>query len=1073
MKVTKRIFFLLFFAFVWACAVNAQNKIEVSGKVVDDINLELIGVTVLEKGTTNGVATDADGKYKIKVSKDATLVFSYVGMESKSVPVKGKTILDVQMDPSSIQLEEFVAIGYGSVKRGELTSSISSVEGKDISKMPVTNALQALSGRVAGLQITQGSGAPGVGAQVKIRGGISITQSNDPLYIVDGFPSPEGLSTIEPSDIETIDILKDASATAIYGAAGANGVILITTKTGTEGRTNINFDSYVGFKKISKRVDVLSPEEFVKKEYELSHMRNNATDSKAFVNIYGRGYNESLSMDDNLQNSWYDIPQYYRNRSGVNWQDEVFDNTTPVTQNYKLSINGGTKDTKYNASFSHMNDDGIMSNSGFQRNNIRFNFSQKIGKLRFTSTASYIEDKVDGLGSLEDGGRFGALRQILQYRPVYERDQDDYDLVRFDVDPLLAEEDNNVVVNPLTAIREEERNRKNQTVNFSANISYEIMKGLTYNLQGNLRKRNSKNDVFFHSKSRQAVRSGGPYAELNHQTDDSWSYTNTLTYKPKLNSKVHSFDVMIGQEEKFRKFTGFQAGFTQFPKDNHGLNDLGLGLEATVPNSSASSERDLSFFTRLNYNLLKKYFFSVTFRADGSSKFGPNNKWGYFPSASVAWRAIDEDFVKNLNTFSDLKVRFGVGTAGNNNIARNRTVPVFGSTTVPEYNGPAVGVIPMYLPNPDLKWETDLSIDLGLEFGFFNQRLQTVIDIYKNSASNLLLERALPLASGFPSVLQNVGKTENTGVEFSVTSHNIDTKDFTWTSSVNMTYNKNKVVRLANSDEWYLRSGWGSSDYNEYDYLIQTGNSIGHMWGPKVVGLYTVDDFDFNTTTGEYALKDGVVKSIDPKVKPGYWKYEDTDGDGQVTTDDYQLLGRASPTVYGGITNTFTYKGFDMSFIMNYSIGGEVYNANRMALAKADNKNKNAGIDTAGRFTYINEKGENVFKNPEELARINEGKSWASMEGTSTLRLNSKFIESASFLRLSNITLGYTLPKKLTKKFFVSNLRLYASANNLFTITGYSGYDPEVSTRGNMTPGVDWGAYPRAKTYLFGANITF
>lgn len=1072
MKVTKRIFFLLIFTLIFTCIANAQNKIEVTGKVVDDANLELIGVTVLEKGTLNGVTTDMDGKYKIKVAPNATLVFSYIGMVTKSVPVKDKTSIDVQLEPSSVVLDEFVAIGYGNVKRGELTSSISSVEGKDINKMPVTDALQALSGRVAGLQITQGTGAPGAGSQVKIRGGISITQSNDPLYIVDGFPSPEGLSAIEPSDIESIDILKDASATAIYGAAGANGVILITTKKGIEGKTTVNFDTYIGFKKISKRIDLLSSEEFVKKEYELSMIRNNADDSRNFVKIYGRGYNDALTMADNMQNSWYDIPQYYRNRRGVDWQDEVFDNSTPITQNYKVSISGGTKESKYNASYSHMNDDGIMSNSGFQRNNIRINFSQKVGKFSFTSTASYIEDKIEGLGSLEDGGRFGALRQILQYRPVYERDKDDYDLVRFDIDPLLEEESGNVVINPLTAIREEERNRRSQTVNISANASYEIIKGLTYNLQGNIRRRNSKNDVFYQSKSVQAKRSGGPYALLNHQTDDSWSYTNTLTFKPKLKSKVHFFDVMVGQEEKFRKFTGFQASYTKFPDENHGLGDLSLGVQPGFPSNSASSERELSFFTRLNYNILRKYFFSFTFRTDGSTKFGKNNKWGYFPSGSVAWRAIDESFIKDLNTFSDLKVRFGVGTAGNNNIGRNKSIPLFGSISTPEFGGSVNGVIPLHLANPNLKWETDLTIDLGLEFGFFNQRLQMVVDLYKNSASNLLLNRSLPLTTGFQSVLQNIGKTENKGIELSITSHNIDTKNFSWSSTFNMTHNKNKVVKLANMDQWYLRSGWGSSDYNEYDYLIETGQAIGHMWGPKVIGIYTVDDFDYDPIKG-YTLKETVVESIDPNVKPGYWKYENTNHDNKITTKDYQLLGRASPTVYGGITNSFSGKGFDLSFILNYSIGGEVYNANRMALSKVDVRHKNAGGDSATRFTYINEKGENVFNNPEELKRINKNATWASMEGTSTLRLNSKFIESASFLRLSNITLGYTVPKKLTKKFFVSNLRFYASANNLFTITGYSGYDPESSTRGNMTPGVDWGAYPRAKTFLFGANITF
>ena len=1070
-----RNFLLILFAFCSTSLAFAQNKIVVKGKVLDEDKYEVIGGTVLEKGTSNGTITDIDGNYTISVSPKAELVFSYVGMQSKTEKVNNRSEINVTLKADAIALDEVVAIGYGTVRRGELTSSISSVMGKEIAELPVNDALQAISGRIAGLQVVQSSGAPGAATEVKIRGGISITQSNEPLYIVDGFPSPDGLTGIEPSDIESIDVLKDASSAAIYGAAGANGVILVTTKKGGEGRANIIFDTYVGFKKLSKRLDVLSPEDFVKLEYERS-LLGSADDMQRFVNIYGGGYNSELSSLTNMQNSWYDIPHYYRNRKGIDWQDEVFEGTTPMTQNYKVGISGGTKDTNYNANYSFTNDGGIMANSGLKRNNIRLTFGHKMTeKMRFNMSASFVEDKVEGVGSLQVAGKLSALRNIVQYRPVISRDGNDRDLITMSEDPYLESDMGEAIINPITAVKEEERLRKNQVMNFNSSLSYEIIKNLTYQIQGSLRRRNFSNDAFFHSKSRQANRAGAPYAMVSNGTDNSWSYTNTLSYRLNL-PKKHNFNFLIGQEEKYRKFTSSNSSIINFPDENFGLNDLGLGTVASVPVTTMEGERDLSFFGRVNYNFKGRYLATATYRIDGSSKFGKNHKWGHFPSLSLAWRTIDEEFMRKLPVFSDLKLRVGVGMAGNNNISRYNSMSRLGSVIVPGNGEEVIGMAPVQLANPNLKWETDISASFGVEMGFFNQRLQVTIDLYKNIAKDLLLERQIPLASGFGTVLQNIGRTENQGVEVAINTHNIEVKNFSWKTSLNLSVNDNKVKKLAYVDEMPYRSSWASGEFKVYDYLLQVGRPLGQIWGYKVDGVYQVDDFDYDSTTGKYTLKDGQsTNTLDKDAAPGYWKYTDVNGDGQVDENDITVIGKVNPKLYGGMNNSFQIKDFDLSFMLNYSVGGKVYNANKLYFSKLNARNNNALANVENHFTYVNEQGDNVFNNPEELARINEGASWASLPGTNTFRLNSKFIESSSFLRLTNITLGYSMPNSIISKLGISKFRVYASANNLFTITGYSGYDPEVNTRpnGGLTPGIDWGAYPRATSYIFGANITF
>ena len=1077
----KRISFLLLFFIGLSTTISfaQSNTITVTGKLKDSFDEELIGATVVHKGTGNGTITDIDGNYTLTVPSNAVLEFSYIGLETKSVKVNGQQVINVTLKQSSeFQLDEVVAIGYATVKRSELTSAVSSVKGEDIAKLPVTDALQALNGKVAGLQISQAQGSPGADVKVRVRGGISITQSNDPLYIVDGFPSPDGLRVLDPSDIESIDVLKDASATAIYGAAGANGVILITTKSGAEGKASINFDSYVGFKKISKRLGVLKPLDFVKLEYERAVLDGGADEARKFTERYGLGWDEELDIATNLANSWNDLPSAYGDRAGINWQDEIFDGRTPVSQNYKFSVNGGNKDTKYNVSFAHTDDDGVMKGSGYEKNNIRLRFDQKLNKkLRVSATLGYVWDTTQGMGSLNEGGRFSRMQHIIQYRPVISRDGNDNDLLNMDIDPILDDDSGNVMVNPNTSITEEKRTRKNRILNLNASVTYQILPNLTYRGMVGMGRRDMDNDVFFGPRSSQAQRNGGPYAELRKSNRDNWTYSNTLTYSPKL-GRNHKLDVMVGQEETYRRDKDFFLGVRGFGDDNFGLNDLSLGKFAEVPINDISDTRQLSFFSRVNYNLYSKYLFTFTIRGDGSSKFGSDNKWGVFPSGSFAWRASEEDFIKELNIFSDLKVRLGVGTAGNNNIQNYLSLMRMGSSYMPENGVQENSYFEQQLANKKLKWETDVSTNLGIDMGFFNQRLQVSLDFYRNEASDLLLNKNLPLVSGFESMIANIGKTRNTGFEMAITSYNFDTDNFNWSTTFNLSTNKNKVIKLADASTMPQRSGWSSNEWNGYDYMVREGDPVGQMWGRVYDGIYTVDDFDFNPNADKeeemYTLKEGVVAVKGETVRPGYWKYKDLNGDGVIDGADEKVIGKAQPKVFGGITNNFAFKGFDLTLVMNYSLGGKVYNANKMFYTMTKNRYKNALDDVLNRFTYVDDQGVNVYKDPEALKALNENNDYASLHGTQNLQFSSKFVESSSFLRMSNITLGYTLPKKFTRKYGIQNLRFYASVNNLFTITGYSGFDPEVDTRSNggLTPSIDWGAYPRATTTLFGLNLT-
>lgn len=504
---------------------------------------------------------------------------------------------------------------------------------------------------------------------------------------------------------------------------------------------------------------------------------------------------------------------------------------------------------------------------------------------------------------------------------------------------------------------------------------------------------------------------------------------------------------------------------------------MSLGASPDIVQTINQEERMLSYFFRANYNLKQRYLFAASIRADGSSKFGANNKWGYFPSASFAWRASEEEFIKRWNVFSNLKVRLSYGAAGNNHIDNYLSLSKIGSVWIPYGTGTQSGFVSKQLYNPDLKWETNITANLGLDMGFFDQRLQLTVDIYNVETKGLLLDAPIPQLSGFKNMMINAGKTNNKGVEVSITSHNIHTRDFTWTTNINLAHNKNKVKELYMSDYMEIVSGWAqTSEFNKSDYMIRVGQPLGQMYGYRLKGIYTMDDFTYDANQQKYILKEGIPYDKSRYPKPGYWKFEDIDKNGEITDKDREVIGNANPKLYGGMTNTLTWKGFDLSIFLNFSIGNKVYSANKMYYTKFNNQWRNTLKDEAlSRFTVMNAKGEYIFNDPVQLAEVNKNRNYVSIEGSSDLYFHSGYVEDGSFLKINNISLGYTLPRELTKKIKLSTVRFYATGYNLHTFTKYSGYDPEVNTYPNngLTPGIDWGAYPSSISFVFGANIAF
>lgn len=1052
--------------------VGHAQSLTVTGKVVDGDGFEVIGANVVLKGAAGvGTITDMDGKYSITINNGAkdVLVFSYIGMENLEAPVEGRKQIDVTMKASSIMMDEVVAIGYATVKRKDLTGSVASVKSSDLLKVPTSDVTQALAGRMAGVQILQTDGQPGAGMSVRVRGGISITQSNEPLYVIDGFPTEDGLASLDPADIETIDVLKDASATAIYGARGANGVVVITTKSGSnsQGKATVTFDAYAGVRNLASRLDVLNPSEFALADYErtLGLTLKPEEDMPAWVKRYGE---------------FGDIQKNYGNRKGIDWLDETMGRTS-VTQNYRVGVSGGNDKLNYNLSYSFFKDEGAMIHSGSDKHNISLSMNSKVNdRLNVTGRINFDQRKVYGAGvagnGTNDGGsnidsRFNKMAQILQYRPIIGIHGSDEDLLHGE-DPLLSDAEGNVMQNPLIAAGEEVDNKEYRTFQANGGLTFNLMKGLTFRNATGMRYQLLRRELFYGDESIMGRRSG-IYGSIRNTENGSFQTSNSLTYDK--NIKEHDFVFMVGQEYVNRWTRYVDAAVSNMPTDEFILADMGVGTPSSVASNENYDDKLLSFFARFNYDFADKYLFSASFRADGSSKFGKNNKWGYFPAISAAWRMAEEEFIKNLNIFSDLKFRIGYGLAGNNRIGSYNSLALMTSITTAMGGALVPGYISNQIPNPDLKWEANKTFNLGMDFGFLNQRITVSPEFYINKSSDLLLNAQLPYSSGYQTMVINAGETKNTGVDLTINTANIATNDFTWNTSLTLSHNKNTVEALTGETVQLYEARFG---FNQNTHRIAVGESLGQFYGYATEGLYQVGDFNYDATSKTYALKDGVAYHGNRNdVQPGDWKFKNQNDDEVIDEKDKTIIGNATPKFYGGLNNTFAYKGFDLSVFLTFSYGNDALNATKMVNAKVGNQNYNTldVMNSSNRWMTINADGERVT-DPAELAAINTGKSVASWHDAEygDNYVHSWGIEDASFLKLSNVTLGYTFPKQMIQRIGLKNLRLYATGNNLATWTKYSGFDPEVSTmKSGLTPGVDFGAYPLSRSFIFGVNVAF
>ena len=1018
----------------------AQNRITVTGVIYDENGEPMPGAGVLIEGTTKGAVADIDGKYSIETAKGTALVYNFIGYKDQVVTVREKSVINVTLEPDRTVLDEVVVVGYGTMKKSDLTGSVSSVNSKAIEVFKTGSVMEALGGQVAGVNVVSADGTPGGSFDIKIRGIGTVNGDSSPLYIVDGF-EVESLSFLASQDILKMDFLKDASASAIYGARAANGVVLVTTKSGRNGRPEVTYNGSASYRVLSKQLEVLDPYEFVKLQLELNPTRYGTRYFNVGEDSKGQPY-KYQSMDD------------YLGVTGVRWQDEAFRPTW--SQNHDISVRGGSKDTQYNISFSHFDEDGLFKANTYKKNTARIKFTQNIFKwLKFDASVNYTNRKTTGIGT---GG--STLSNILQYRPVGGLYTSDYQLRYNAVDPMLEEVglSNSNYFNPI--LNSETVDQVTRIDQWFANgsLTFNLAKGLTFKTSASYSTDFRRSDTFYSDESANASRGSGAYGGSNYYRGLKWSNSNVLTYA-KTFDKKHATNFTLGHETTYNMTENLYGESKEFPLDNLGVDNLGLGAVPSSVTSNKSDSRRLSFFARAFYSYDERYMITATVRADASTVFAASNKWGFFPSFAAAWNIANEPFLKDVKWIDNLKLRAGWGTVGNDRISNYLSLDLYTSLKY-GVGGKQVTVLqPSQLSNKNLKWEGSTTTNLGLDLGFFKSRLNVTADAFLKDSKDLLLAQNLAYVTGFGSQWQNVGKVRNKGIELTVNSVNFNNRNFFWSTDFNISFIKNTLVALQDGTDYILSRSGFNSNFSSYDYIAMVGEAIGNMYGYVFDGIYQSDDFNVHAD-GTMHLKPGIVdisEHAGEAVKPGFVKYKDIDGDGIITTEDRQIIGNGQPDWFGGITNSFQVYGVDLSFMFQYSVGNDVYNAQRMFSTQSRLEMQNNLAEVKDRWTATN--ASNLVP---------------SAKGYVAYDVYSRFIEDGSFLRLKNITLGYTIPERLTRKFYVNKLRIYASANNLFLLTKYSGFDPEVNMKSsNLMPSFDFGAYPKSKTFTFGVELNF
>lgn len=1004
-----------------------QEQRTVTGTVTHGSDGEGIpGISVVEKGTRNGTITDPGGNYSITVGPSAThLTFSFVGLKTQEVRIGDRRVVDVVMEDDIIGLEEVVAIGYGSVKKSDLTGSVGSVKVDELKKNPVTSLDQSLQGRVAGVQVVQVSAQPGGNTLFRVRGGNSIYAGNEPLYVIDGMqvnaseniswisaPVINALSSLNPNDIESIEILKDASATSIYGAKGANGVVLITTKRGKAGADRITFEAYYGIQNIARRIEVM-----------------NATDYAILFDEAGRN-----AAIDNGTSYTPAYPDPGSLGEGTDWQDEIY-RTAPI-QNYQLSFSGGSSNTQYAISGNYYNQQGIIIGSDFKRYAFRANLDHSIrDRVRVGTSFSLNKTEASTVGSATQAGFFpGVVNTSLTFSPALpvKDSTGQYTLRDPNADAWLD--------NPVAVTRDVDALDHGFKTVGNAYASYRILEGLDVKVSVGLDQYHNVQDYYNPSYTYSGSFNNG---QARFATADFTLFLNenTVTYTTSVNDK-HHFDFLGGftyQQTGSRSFIEIVTGF---PNDRLGY--YGITSAENKPNiySSFGDEALISYLGRVNYNYNDRYLATLTHRVDGSSKFGPNNKFGQFPSVAFAWRVSSESFMENVPSVYSLKLRASLGTSGNDAIPNYLYIPTMASSVYYFNNtGPATGYSQGVIGNDDLRWETTRQMNVGLDLALFQGRVSMVSDYYEKFTYDMLYFAEVPFTSGFTNALINVGSMTNRGFEFTLNTVNL-AGPFSWNTDFSISFNKSEVVDLNNNEDTFISDDTYKLKIG-YWSVIRVGEELGSFYGLVSDGIWQLDEQEEASTYGAH---------------PGDFKYVDLNEDGQINGDDRTIIGHAQPDFFWSLNNTVSFKGFELNFYFQGVQGNDVLNSNRFEL-ESGNGLSNASIAMLDRWTPENPS--NVYP------RANRNADY--------LRMSDRYLEDGSYVRLQLVSLGYDLPRPLVRRVGLEGLRIYVSGKNLLTLTDYSGFDPEVGRFGtsNIRQGYDLGGYPSARTYLVGLNLEF
>ncbi len=1124
MKLNFSVFRTMMLSALLLTGAVAEARV-ITGTVTDATGETIISASVVVKGTSIGTVTDFDGNYSLDVPDDAkVLVFSYVGLQTQELNITGN-VMNVTLSENSEVLDEVVVTGYGTTKKRDLVTSVASVNADQLKDIPVASASEALQGKLAGVSVTTTEGSPDADVKIRVRGGTSLTQSSDPLYIVDGF-QVSSISDISPSDIQSMDVLKDAAATAIYGAQGANGVIIITTKdadNNADDKMQIHFDytGYMGWKQMAKKYDMLDVDDYVLMQYEYAHYKakgNTANIPSNFNQYFDPRYAETQDKDQVM--SIPEIQDYWHTQKVTDWQEETF-GYHGLNSNHSFTVSGGNKVANFSLSYNRIDDEGIMYGSDYNRNNLNFKAKFKpLKDLTISFTARYSNTEILGSGTntAQDAGSKteSRVRNAIAYSPIelFAKDNvaglDDY-------------ESFGSLYDPITTIDHNYRKKLDDKYTLQGYVSYKFAKMFTIKSELGYEGRYQKQDRYY-GPTTYFSRAGDGFtyaggAGYGHivVTDDKSSRfknTNTLEFKNKWGDD-HDLGILIGEEMQIlhgelRTYNGY--GYDASLTGKQVFNYIGSAKAYTSKSYVNPTDNMLSFFARANYVLFNRYYITATFRADASTRFAKGNQWGFFPSAAIAWRIIDEEWMAPAqDVMSNFKLRLSYGSVGNNNVDLGYLRPEYLATST-AYSEVfdtklADGGTDVIAANNKLKWETTVTRDLGLDFGFWNERLSGTLDLYWNTTKDLILKYKMAIG-GYNYQYRNIGSTDNKGVELSLNGVILDkrSKSLSYGLSVNanISHNYNKVVDLGGMSEYLVSSACFSSNYNnvDYEFKLRPGDKVGNIYGYQTAGWYTPEDFvSYNPSNGRWYGEDGkAINTILGEARPGMTKIIDQNGDGEINDADRVVLGNTQADIQGGFGVNFNIGGdkwgkVDLSAQFTYSVGNEVVNLSALdygtIFEKSKLRNNTANVAYGMRYSLFRKDG--IFIPSEHIGGNGkvEGEDYAAMTAalaaanagatmanpiSDNIALTDKYVENASFLRLSSLTIGYSLPDRWISKAYIKTARIFFTASNLFCATPYSGADPEVDTRSKINPlatGVDFSAFPKSRAFNFGINLSF